>query len=315
MKELKECAEKIRAFQEKLGLSDADFCRRYPGLGSTKTYKKILAGDVADLDPDRWLRDYGQVLNLITLEDRRGEEQTYDDLWHMTAVRVAVADLLRERGNNRLVIVEGPSGSGKTTAVRAVAARFGRKIVLTEADETWKESVFTVLGAILRACGCREIPATMDARRARLVEMLRVTPLCLVVDEAHHLGPRTLNVIKTLINQTECHVVFLAIPTLMRRLESAAYEEAAQLTRNRMAERVRLGAPSLKDVERFLERRLKLAVGDLSACAKVAADRAPQFGHWNWIGLVCKHAAELADGGQVDRETFARAVTRAMETR
>lgn len=315
--QLIELAQRVRDWQQQAGLSDAELCRRFTGLGSTKTFKRILDGDLAELDGERWVTDYQQVLALIEIASQNvaGAAPIYDDLRHMTITRLAVTDAMQESGNNRLVIVEGPSGSGKSTAGRALAARFGRKIILAEADETWKDSLSAMLGGMLRACGVKEIPQSADARKTRLIEHLTGTPSCLVVDEAHHLGPRTLNLVKTILNQTRCQFVFLCIPTLFRKLESAAYEEAKQLTHNRMCERVRLAAPAAEQVEKFLARRVKLEAETARACCAACADRAPKFGHWNFVDLVARKCRQLAGQGAVDEDTFARAMTKAEATR
>lgn len=314
---LKQLAEQVREFQLARNISDAELCRRFAGLGSTKTYKRILEGDLAELDSERWETEYKQVLALIEIESACQEldEPIYDDLKHVTATRLAVNDAMNERGNNRLVIVEGPSGSGKSTAGRALAARFGRKIVLAEADETWKESPNAMLGGLLRALGVKEIPQSSEARKTKLVEYLLANPSCLLLDEAHHLGPRTLNLVKTLLNQTACQFVFLAIPTLFRKLESAAYEEAKQLTHNRMCERVRLAGPTAAETVKFLERRLKFEADALKPCAAVCSERAPQYGHWNFVNLVARKCRQLVGKGTVDSESFAKAMEKAQATR
>lgn len=310
-------AQHIRDWQLSHGISDSDLCRRYIGLGSTKTYKRILDGDQDELDLDRWTADYHAVWSLIEMAIAAGDvdEPDYDDLNHVVRARLAVADAIGEKGNNRLVIIEGPSGAGKTTAARCIAGRFGRAVALCEADETWK-SVNAALGGLLRAVGCRDLPASGEARRERLVEILRATPLCLTVDEAHHMGPGSLNMIKTILNQTAAQIVFLCIPTLMRKLESTAFEEARQLTKNRLCERVKLEAPSVKDVEKFLDRRLKMEdAKTLSACASALAGRAATLGCWNFVNQVARRARKLAGKEAVDQETFARALAAAAATR
>lgn len=314
---LTELAGRVRDWQQSAGLSDAELCRRFAGLGSTKTFKRILDGDLAELDLERWETDYRQVIALIEIESqaREADEPVYDDLWHVTATRLAATDAMQERGNNRLVIVEGPSGSGKTTAALCLAARFGRKIILAEADETWKESAASMLGGLLRACGVKEIPQSSEQRKLRLLDYLTGNPACVVLDEAHHLGPRTLNLVKTVLNQTRCQFVFLCIPTLFRKLESAAYEEAKQLTANRMCERVRLPGPGAGEVEKFLDRRLKFEADTLRPCARACAERAAQFGHWNFVNLVARHCRKLAGKSAVDNETFAKAVQKAAASR
>ena len=317
--QLKHLAGRIRDWQLARNLSDAELCRRFTGLGSTKTYKRILDADDAldELDVERQHLKYEQVWNLIEIESASAavDEPTYDDLPHVTKVRLAVEDALKEPGNNRLVIVEGASGSGKTTAGRKLAERFGLKIVLTEADETWKESLSNMLGGLLRALGAKTPPNGSENRKILLLEKLKETPVCIVIDEAHHLGPRTLNLVKTILNQTPSQIVFLAIPTLLRRLESSAFEEARQLTKNRLGERVKLDGCDVSSVEKFLTRRLDFEKDSARPCAKLLSDRSAGFGNWNFVNLVCRHARQLTGKDRVDNETFSKAIQAAAASR
>jgi len=317
--ELTKLCGQIRDWQLARGLSDNELCRRFQGLGSTKTYKRILEGDLSELDAERQLLNYEQVWNLIELESASTalDEPLYDDLPHVVAVRCAVADAFAETGNNRLVIVEGPSGSGKTTAARKLAEKWGRKVCLAEADETWKTSLSNMLGGVLRALGSKAIPNGSEARKLAVIESLRASPVCLVIDEAHHLGQPTLNLVKTILNQTACQVVFLAIPTLLRRLESQAFEEARQLTKNRLCERVRLEGCEAGAVLKFLARRLgELPAEDAKAFARTLAEHNASYGNWNFVNLVCRHARRLAGkAGAVDKELFARALQSAAASR
>lgn len=317
MTNLNALAKQIREWQLSRGLSDNELCKRFAGLGSTKTYKRILDGDLAELDLERWQVEYDQVWALIELEAQstQGDEPIYDDLWHVTAPTLAVKDAMAERGNNRLVIIEGPSGSGKTTAGRCLAARYGRRVVLTEADETWKDSLCSMLGGILRSLGIRDIPVSTEDRKQKVLTLLAASPVCLVIDEAHHLGPRTLNLVKTILNQTPSQVVFLCIHTLFRKLECAAYEEAKQLTKNRLCERVKLNGPALSDVEKFLSRRLTFEAGALKPCARLCADTAAQHGSWNFVNLVARKCRQLAGKADVDQDTFVKALTKIQQSR
>lgn len=315
--ELKTLVVKIRDWQKSRSLSDNEICKRFAGLGSTKTYKRILEGEVSELDLDRWQMEYSQVWTLMELESATGaeDEPVYNDLWHVNATRVAVAEAMREAGNNRIVIVEGPSGAGKTVAGRCLAAYFGRKMVLTEADETWKDSLNAMLGGCLRSLGVKEIPNSADGRKTKLLEILIDSPVCLIVDEAHHLGPRTLNLIKTLVNQTRCQMVFLCIETLFKKLECSAYEEARQLTKNRLCERIRLTSPKAPEIEKFLGRRVTFEPGVLKAGAALCEERARQHGCWNFVVLVARQCLKFAGKKDVDEETFGRALQKVAASR
>lgn len=315
MSELQTMARQIRDWQKKQELSDTMLLKKFAGLGSTKTFTRILDGDVADLDTERWLLEYRQVLSLIeALADASSEsEPLYDDLTTCARLRVAALEAMREKGNNRLVVVLGGPGTGKTSAALALAQKYGSRVLLAEADETWK-SAHNALGALLRALGVRELPSSPADRLARLIERLREGDRLLLIDEAHHMGVASFNMVKTLLNQTGCQIVLLALPVLFRRIEMAAWEEVRQLTQNRMLERLRFDGVDAHDAEKFIARRLCMN-GEAKKAAAMCREAAIRHGHLAFLKLACRKAKRLADGEPVTLDHWAAAVKHVTETR
>mgnify|MGYP005851965893 CR=1 FL=1 len=311
-RELVLLAGEIATKQGAAGASDTAWVRRYPGLGSTKTYKLIQRGEIGGLDPDRWLLDYRAVAELLDSVGPEAEEPLYADLSPVQRLATALAEAMRESSNRRLVLVTGEPGMGKTTAARLVAGRWGQRVVLAEAEETWRDSISAMLGGLLRALGVRQLPMSaadrLEAVRARLCS----SRTALIIDEAHHLGPRALNLVKTLINQTPGEFVFLCLPTLWRRLETQAYEEARQLTTNRMIERIALEGIGQGDAARFLERRVPGLNGHAGAAAELARAEAGKRGGFAWMAAVAREASRLE---VEDVEGFSRALARAAQLR
>jgi len=306
--ELSQVAARIRAHQDARKLSDSEMLRNFPGLGSTKTYERIVSGDTDELNTERWCKDYAAVWSLIQMleESAAEDDPIYDDLTTVIDLRQAVASAMREKGNNRLVLVQGPSGSGKTTAALLLHAKYGARIQICEANEIWKDNANAMLTGILRALGVRQPPVSTTEKLMLTIDRLGESRTCLVIDEAHHLGPRTLNLVKTIINQTPGEIVLLAMGTLWNRLETQAYAEARQLTQNRLAERLRFDGVELADVEKMLERRLGLA-GQAGAAAKALRQYATSHGNMAFVKLVCRKARKLAGKAEVTMETVQRA--------
>lgn len=316
---LRELAGKVREYQETKGLSTAALCKLVPQVGSDKTYNRILAGDLKELDLDRQLANFEAAVQWIESigDDAEAEEEIFDDLSAVISLKRAFLETRKETGNARCIFVLGPSGSGKTSARVALMKRYGSRLALVEANVAWKDSPGAMLGAMLRMLGRRELPASQSDRLERVVELLKETRRCVIVEEAHHLGPRCLNLVKTLINQTPGEFILIAIDTLWRRLESAAYEEARQLTGNRLAERIQLGREMKeRDTRLLLERRLKLdAAADKTAILKSLAHYAPNYGRLAFVRDVLRRVGETAEGRAITQEQFVEAINQEVASR
>jgi len=316
-RELRELGAKIRDYQTAKELSDSAMLRKFSGLGSTKTYTRVLSDDLAELDLERQLANYRAVWALIESVGDVSErtEELYEDMTPVAQLRKTLFEVMRETGNARFVLVEGDTGLGKSCARRILIERYGQRILWVEATDVWNDSPGAFLAAVLTALGVREIPQIATDRLNRLLARLTETRVCLIIDELHHLGPRCLNTIKTLINQSPGEIVGLAMPTLWRRLEREAYEEVRQLTGNRLAERIKLALRDA-DISRFIERRL----GAKSPCHRQAVrllmDRAPRYGNLAFVRDVCARVAELIEGTDgPDLETWTPAINQEVASR
>lgn len=317
--ELKQLCQEARDYQERHKLSTAQLIRRYQGLGSDKTLGLLASGDpekLADLDLERWLVDYRAVVNLMRALDEKAEQEdpVYEDFNPVTQLRLAVMEAMRETGNNRFVLVLGPSGSGKSTAAMMLQTKWGtRRVLLVQADESWKKNLPPMLDALLRALGNNHPPRGSAHKVEEVVKKLTVGRICLVIDEAHHMGPPNLNMIKTLINRTPGEFVLLAMDSLWRRLEWTDYEECRQLTQNRLCERVQLGTPQEADVARMVERRTGHKPDH--ELVKLIRTKATLNGHMAFVKLVCRKAIRLAGKEPVSAEHLGTAVVQVLATR
>ena len=301
---IKEMAAQAEDFGKARGWSRVKLVREYSELGSERTFRDMLAGEFEGYDID------AQLLNFAVGLERMAEagggpaaELVFDELAPVKIVRRAVRAAMKTEGTNRVVLIQGPSGIGKTTAARVLVNQCGGRAMMIEASDVWNDRPSALLGAILRALGVGvdALPATPVARLEKAQERLNRARYCLIVDEAHHLGPKCLNTLKTLVNSTPGEFVLLAIPTLWSRLESSAlsYQESAQLVTNRLSSRERL---ELK--ERDISAYLSLAVPVLSpelakAAGKAVAASAKGAGNYAFVRdvarLITAEAPQLED--------------------
>jgi len=316
--ELQAIARKVREYQTARNLSDSALLKKFGGLGSTKTYKRILAGDLAELDLEKQLNSYRAVEALIESLGNANEncEELYDDLYPVIELRRVFIETAGENGLARLIILQGPTGSGKSSARKVLLEKFGQRLVLVEASVAWNDSPMGMLGAILKALGKKEAPYNQVERLQMTTDLMSESRRALVIEEAHHMGPRLLNLTKTLINNTPGEFILVTIDTLWKKLESAAYEEARQLTGNRLAERVLLDSRLMEsDVSKILSRRVKFANGAFPMALKIVMDKAANYGRFAFVRDVCSRVNERADGELVTLELFAQAVNEEVKSR
>lgn len=335
--QLKAIADQIREHQLAEGLSQNKLCAAYGELGSTKTWARVLEGDLDGMDLDEKIRAYQGVLTQIEMQRAHGDgdEVDYADFAMPSAVQMVVAEALREKDNNRFIVVTGDSGAGKTTIIRTLVARWPKICRVMEPNESERESLPETLRRILLATrvidrstpgegeqpdvddGDTFIPPVCSARMDKVLEVLKRRKLILLIDEGHHFGLRTLNTLKGIINQTPTIIVLFAIPRLLQRMQSQAYEEAKQLLVNRLGAHVRLGTPGAEDVATFMARRgVKF---DSEKTAGLAADKLAEdcvhYGLWKFVKLVTRRARKAAAQKPVELATFAACLAAVKSTR
>jgi type II secretory pathway predicted ATPase ExeA len=310
--ELREIAQWIREWQLVKKISDAALCKKFIGLGSTKTFKRILDNDLDELDLEKQLTNYRTVRALIeSLGDDEGKkEELYSDLTPAVHFSRVLLETMRESGIARFILMIGDTGTGKTMSLRVMREKYGQRLFAIEANVAWKDSPMAMLGAILvDAFGVKDPPYNTIERLNKVIERLKASRVCLLIDEGHHIGPNCLNLIKTLINQTPGEFVVAAKETLWKKLEREAYDEAKQLTRNRLAEKITLAGADRADVKKLLERRINWENGDSKTGVKLIMDRASAHGHLAFAREVINRVNEMAEKEPVSIELFTAAVT------
>ena len=273
-----ELTAKIEAYAELNKIKRAKLVAQFPALGSARTFADMVDGKYDGYNLEAQEANLLAVATLIDdLGASAGPRRKCDTLATVRALQGAVLATLNAPEDEiaRVVLVRGASGAGKTTAAQIIAGRYGSQVVMLEADESMSNSPAAFLGAVLAALGKSAPGASASARMGATVAALANARRCVIIDEAHHLGIRNLNILKSLVNQTRCAFALLAIPKLWSNLEKDAYQEALQLTTNRLAECVTF-APDAADIARLLAFARPDLFADESA-ARQAAQRVAEF--------------------------------------
>jgi hypothetical protein len=94
---------------------------------------------------------------------------------------------------------------------------------------------------------------------------------------------------------------------LWRRLETSTYEEARQLTQNRLYERIQFASADREDVALMVERRLRLSC-DPNAAVRAVCEAAMNHGGLKFAARVLREAGKLAGAEAADLETIRRVI-------
>lgn len=299
--------------------SERQWVKNWPGLGSAKTWGRVLRGDLEGMDIAARIPSYRAVLSTLTAEiAMKGAEDLYTDLASAEKVTLEALRLMHHEGKDRLILIEGGSGSGKTSCLdlleKGEAAGAMRRV---EGNEAWK-SLRVAMGDILRAYGYggdkRSIPASTGERMDLLIEVIgRSGKTILAIDEAHHATGAVLNLIKTLLNRTGVLIILAGMSTLFRKLRITASEEAKQLIHNRLFARIVLGTPNSDDVRTFIARRLGAEGGWKPSTLKAISESAANAGHWSFVRRLVDHLQTHGIAAPDDAELMGARETALME--
>jgi hypothetical protein len=308
---LRQLAVQAHDYQLQRDWTDTRLCKEIAHLGSTKTFKRILnpTDALEELTIETQLRNYENAITLIEAKSSKDlpPEPVYEDFRNIKAVLRAVASGLKEESISRFVCVEGENGTGKDSSLITMHKRWPRVIVPVEANELWRDSLAIPLADLINTLGVKRrneegegfrMPMFPAQRYEILVEELRKRKVALAVNEAHSMGPRGLNLFKTLINETPAVIVFFCIPVLLNRLIKTGYEEAAQLFGNRLCQRVRLETPAADEIITYFERRGIRFENTLTAneLANRLEEEAPSYGNWAFVKRTARKAVLKGEG-------------------
>lgn len=293
-RELRECAAWLRDMMAATRTSLNKAVRDW-GLGSKRTFARILAGELEDGDAQEWAARYREARERL---EKLGDAERIYSLPTAEAVTDAILSAFRPGASTgRVIFVIGSPGIGKTTALAGLQRKYGQRIARIEAHELWSDSPGNMLADLLDALGIHDAPASGAARMSEAVRALRGFRRCLVIDEAHHVGPRILNTVKSLVNMTPGEFVLMGTPPMWAKLNKQAYAEGSQLYTNRLGAFVRLELLD-GDAERYLLERFKgrIAKGEAAAAAKALRPSAERNGCYAFLRDVCRELERAGAG-------------------
>ena len=321
--ELVEIAQFLHQWQNEQTpkLADTAMLRRYPQIGSVKTFDKLRNGDTSSLDlsDGEWLREYREAKSQVEIEALgRGDDPIYTDLAPAKTVAVRIKELVAGKGTDRILIVQGGTGSGKTKALECAHALIPQSLLAT-GDIMWSISLSAMLGDLCMVLGAvlekeREdfMRRTSSSYRAALLKQaLGKRKLVLLVDECHHLSADGIDFIKGLVNSFPgLYVVLAGMDTLWDRLTSGRWEQAKQIIYNRGMATFTLAPPDATDATNFLTRRVPgfNVAPTTDIFAELLTD-AKQYGAFAYLRRVSRKL--LKQKGDLDSDALKQALQQA----
>ena len=286
--QIKNAIESIDSYMKRKGLGLGKLVRKYPLLGSEKTYRDLRAGKTDDYRLENHVENYTGLATTLKLQLETGGIELYESLPAVVDLRAAILEAMASIGTDRVVIVDGESGHGKTTAAQILVAKYGVRIRMMEATDMWNDSPGAMLDEIILTFGESSPPITGTQKLKLCIDLLRNMRSTLIIDEAHHLGPRSMNVVKTLVNKTPGEFVLMGIPAMWTKMHKASYIEALQLSTNRLSCRISLKLDHTDVLAYLREIFPDDEIADLRHAAKTIAPYAKINGYMAFVRDVCR---------------------------
>lgn len=223
-KELKahalEVIRRVKEIQETLKLSDRELVARYPQLGSAKSWReRMLTGTLEGLNLKRLASRLTELAQI--LDGGTPVEAYVEDLGFAQTMSVKLARLEGQRTDRRVLVCLAPTGVGKTVWARRVFNENRATRLYVRANPSWRENLVHICHGILDRMGEQPTSTGKKAALDHLIAKLRVEPKTLIIDEAHEGGVALMRIVKVLIDETDCRVVYLAYGTEFDRVRSA----------------------------------------------------------------------------------------------
>ena len=161
----------------------------------------------------------------------------------------------------KIGVVTAHSGSGKTRAAREYVAR-NAGAILIECHHSFPARM--VLGAIAKACNV-EARGSIHELLEAICDRLKGSKRVLVLDEAEHLKPQVLDVVRRINDWAGIGIVYVGLPRFMGQLQSLRRDFEYIWNRVRVRAGIERGKGSeISDIRLLLENMLTVVAEGVS---------------------------------------------------
>lgn len=289
--EEQEIIDGLKAAQEQLNASDVKFAKDYLKTYTEGTWNRLRRGQYEAKDRSKIFAEMRSSLASIRRRIARQLKATqgskYYELDQFAAMFRAVSDCMEKKGENRLIFYVAPTGGGKSRFVTELSLR--EEVTAVLANEPWFGSYFYASIDILQQLEVKgNFQSGGDARKAMIETMKSQRARVLTIDEGNYFGPRSINLIKDILNQTEW-VVWIGCTKEFWDKMQRHYAEWRQLQRR--IHSVFFYSPlTSKQIIGFLQDAG--LNGDAGKASIALADAANKFGAFDFIQRVIERLSE-----------------------
>lgn len=293
--------------QEHLKLPDKKFCEQWIKTYTETVWSKIKRGVYEAKDTTKVFGELKAALISIRRRIARIESQTeggkFYEFDQFAALFRAVGECLKKKGQNRLLFYVAPTGAGKSRFLAELEAREQETVVLN-ANESWHGSYFFAALDILQALGVTGKFASQGEARREMLAAMKGRVRVLGIDEGNYFGPRSINLVKDILNETEWTVVVCLTPRDFDKMKRF-YTEWSQL--NRRVHCVFRYQPltSNQVCEVLTEAGMN---GDAKPASLVLAQEANAFGGMDFINRVIERLDETVNGRRPEKTDVEAAI-------
>lgn len=297
--------EEIRVWQQRVGLSDADFVAGCPGMAA-QTWYMLSTGRYPAKDCTRICGIAFKHAPVRRKAHERASKMALMPLpyietakWQEVEAAVESANAAAEIGDDdKVVWVVGASGMGKTEIARQLVSRMGARIVT--ASESWREGYLDALTDFAAALGVPGLknmagqdkawPSKGTAERA-IKKHLKERPCIICVNEVEFFSRRVLNLLRSIADETRAVVVIFCVPDFHKDIVENGGAYAKQL-RTRTEGVVWLDKVEAEDAAAVLTHYWP-KMEDVKQAAKALSSYANSFGGWRVLKRITRNLRSL----------------------
>ena len=183
---------------------------------------------------------------------------------------------------HRLVMYLAPTGGGKSQLCAQARAKHDARVV--EARQSWQINYFSCVKDIAVALslgGKIEGVTTPDEIEDKIQEKLREKKITLAIDEGEYFAARTLNLLKLLLNKTNCTILLCVDPEAYEKWTRENRHQARQIRRRTHAI-IKLAPIEPATAGEFMG-DLEVDKADADGVRVVLAKFANSFGHFDML--------------------------------